>query len=86
MSTDQFESIRSVLKAHQNALMAKPNVVGVGIGFRETHGVRTDTVGIVVLVSHKFPAAELSPEALLPTELDGIPVDVQEVGKVAAQS
>ena len=85
-TSDPHQAIKDVLKNHQDALMSKPNVIGVGIGLRETHGDRTGTVCIVVLVSQKYPAAALSPDALLPTELDGIPVDVQEVGKISAQS
>lgn len=85
-TSNQYEAVQSVLQTHQDALMSKPNVVGVGIGLREAGGIRTETVCIVVLVTQKVPRARLSPGALLPTELDGIPVDVQEAGKISAQS
>lgn len=83
---DTQENIEIVLEAHREALMSKPNVVGVGIGYRETHGVRTETVCIVVFVSQKLPREQLSAGAVLPSELEGIPIDVQEIGKISAQS
>jgi len=85
-TSNQYQAVQSVLQIHQDALMSKPNVVGVGIGLREVGGIRTETVSIVVLVSQKVPRAQLSAGAVLPTELEGIPVDVQEVGKISAQS
>jgi len=85
-TSNQYEAVQNVLQTHQDALMSKPNVIGVGIGLREVGGIRTETVCIVVLVSQKVPRAQLSAGAVLPTELEGIPVDVQEVGKISAQS
>jgi hypothetical protein len=37
------------------------------------------------MVDQKVPASELAPEDLIPRELDGIPVDVQEMGVFYAQ-
>lgn len=79
-------AISEVLRAHRAQLMAAPNVVGVGVGYRQACGIRTDTMSIVVLVSRKLPAEQLLPGALLPTELGGFPVDVQEVGELSIQS
>jgi hypothetical protein len=36
-------------------------------------------------VSRKLPQTQLAPEEILPKEIDGVPVDVQEVGEVQAQ-
>jgi len=73
-----------VKRAHQAELMAKANVVGVGVGYRQVGGERTETVALVVMVSRKLPAAQLSPQDVLPGEIEGVPVDVQEVGEVRA--
>jgi hypothetical protein len=54
--------------------------VGVGVGLRHRHGQRTDQVGLVVLVERKLPPERLLPDDLLPDEIDGVPVDVKEVG------
>lgn len=73
-----------VKRAHQAELMAKANVVGVGVGFRQVGGQRTETVALVVMVSRKLPATQLAPQDILPREIEGVPVDVQEVGEVKA--
>jgi hypothetical protein len=73
-----------VKRAHQAELMAKANGVGVGVGYRQVGGERTETVALVVMVSRKLPAAQLAPQDVLPNEIEGVPVDVQEVGEVRA--
>jgi len=69
---------------HKAAIMAKPNVVGIGAGYRRVRGKRTREVCIVTLVTTKLPRTALSAEALVPRELDGIPTDVLEVGEIRA--
>jgi len=39
----------------------------------------------VVMVSHKIPPELLAPEERIPAEIDGVPVDVQEVGQIYSQ-
>ena len=88
MSADakiSIDAIRAVKQAHESQLMAMENVVGVGIGFRTRLGVRTDDPALVVLVSRKIPIELLRPEERIPAELDGVPVDVQEVGQIYSQ-
>lgn len=62
--------------------MSKANVVGVGIGLRHAGGKRTDDLGLVVMVRRKVPQVLLAPEDVIPTEIEGIPVDVKEVGDI----
>ena len=83
--SSSFERIRSVKRAHERMLLAKPNVVGVGVGYRIARGQQTDTVVIIVMVSQKLPANQLKPDELIPAEIEGIPVDVQEKGALHAQ-
>jgi hypothetical protein len=64
--------------------MRKENVVGVGVGLRMRRGTTTREVALVVMVSRKVPRAQLAEDDLVPGELDGVPVDVQEVGEVRA--
>jgi hypothetical protein len=88
MSTDaQFsmDTIRAVKQAHEGQLMGMANVVGVGIGFRTCQGVRTEEPALVVMVSRKIPPELLNPEERIPAEIDGVPVDVQEVGQIHIQ-
>lgn len=79
------EKARAVKRAHASELLSKANVVGVGVGFCEQGGERTDNVGLVVMVKHKLPREQLSADDVLPVEIDGVPVDVQEVGVIRAQ-
>ena len=80
-----FERAQAVKRAHEEALMARPNVVGVGVGLIQRGGVPTGEVGIIVMVSRKRPSSQLAGPDLIPTELEGVPVDVQEVGEIRAQ-
>jgi hypothetical protein len=81
---DTIENAQRVKDAHQGQLMSKANVVGVGVGLRHMGGKRTEDVALVVMVSKKMPAAQLSADDLIPSKIDGIPVDVKEVGKIEA--
>lgn len=67
-------SIEDVKERHAASLLQLPNVVGVGIGMRRGHPV------IKVLVRRKLSRADLLPGDLIPTQLDGYDVDVEEVG------
>lgn len=77
-----LERAQAVKAAHEAELLAMPNVVGVGIGLQHKEGRRTDEIGLVVMVDHKLPDALLRPEERLPEEIDGVPVDVKEVGQL----
>jgi hypothetical protein len=80
-----IDAIRVVKQTYEGQLMAMANVVGVGIGFRTCQGVRTNDPALVVMVSRKIPPEMLRPEERIPVELDGVPVDVQEVGPIYSQ-
>lgn len=77
-----IQTIQAVKQKYQQMLLAKANVVGVGIGYRQHGGDRTRDVVLVVMVTQKVPAHLLPADDLIPRELDGIPVDVQAVGEI----
>jgi len=81
MSTDQAAQAKAL---NEHALLAKNNVVGVGVGYKESNGVLTDDVAVVVLVEQKKPAAALQPEDMIPRDLNGLKTDVIEVGFLQA--
>lgn len=85
MLDEDLERVRTVKALHENELMSKANVVGVGIGLRQRGGEPTGEPAIVVSVTHKLPPSQLAPGDVIPRELEGIPVDVQVVGKLRAQ-
>jgi hypothetical protein len=72
------EEIEAVRRRHEAALLALPNVVGVGVGERAEHPV------LKVFVRRKLPLAELGADAVVPRTLDGWETDVEEVGEVTA--
>ena len=80
----QTEKIRLVRRTYEGELMSKANVVGVGVGYRQRGGERTGELALVVMVNKKVPEALLAPEDVIPTSLEGVPVDVQEVGEIHA--
>jgi hypothetical protein len=77
-----IEKAQSVRQAYQEMLMSKKNVVGIGVGLRHKGGTRTDEVGLVVFVRRKIPEAHLNPQDLIPDQIEGVPVDVKEVGEL----
>jgi len=81
---ERLERLRAVKAAHETDLMRQANVVGVGIGLRQRDGELTNEPVIVVSVTRKVPLAQLAPHDVIPHELEGMPVDVQAVGKLRA--
>jgi len=80
-----IQKAQQIKRKHQSNLMVKVNVVGVGVGMAVRDGRQTDQVALVVLVSQKVPSDVLAAADVIPTEIEGIPVDVQEVGEIKAQ-
>ena len=83
---EAIEKIRVVKEAHEAELLAKANVVGVGIGFRHRQKTRLDEVVLVVMVEQKLPRAQLNPDDIIPGRIDGVPVDIQESGRIEIQT
>ena len=79
-----WDHLRDVKDSHEADLLSKANVVGVGVGLRQRAGQSTREPAIVVSVTHKIPSALVAPDDAIPSELDGVPVDVQEIGKLRA--
>lgn len=78
------EKILAVKRAHEAELMSKAHVIGCGVGYRRKAGQPTNMLALVVLVDRKIPRHQLSAHDAIPSEIDGIPVDVQEVGLLTA--
>lgn len=83
---ERIQRARQVKQTHEAFLLGHPNVVGVGVGFKRVGNQATPEVAIVVMVRAKVADAMLDSESLLPSELDGVPVDVQEVGEIGLHS
>jgi hypothetical protein len=77
-------TVRQVRKNYSEMVLGKANVVGVGTGYKSVRGRSTDELCVVALVRRKIPRAGLDPKELIPTELDGVSTDVQEIGEPRA--
>lgn len=78
------KDISKIKKKYESKLMSYPNVVGVGIGFRERNGKLTGEKCIVVNVKKKIDPENLKKKEIIPKELDGVPVVVKETGEFKA--
>jgi hypothetical protein len=84
-SLDADVASRAAIRAaHEARLLRYPNVVGVTDGVRMRRGKPTNDPAIVVLVSRKVPRKSLPKASLLPSQIDGVPIDVVEVGPIEA--
>lgn len=80
----KLQQLLGVQAAFESQLLAKPNVVGVAVGLKETEGTWTDTMSLVILVQQKLPLTALSAVDRIPRQIDDIPTDVYEVGMLRA--
>ncbi|MGI9599501.1 MAG: hypothetical protein ACR2QK_25275 [Acidimicrobiales bacterium] len=76
--------IADVRRRHEQDLLRRAGVVGVSTGIRTRDGRPTGERCLVVWVERKRRPEDLGPEELLPTVLDGVPVDVVETGSIEA--
>ena len=80
-----MERASTVLEKYTGELMGRAHVQGTGVGLLKRGGQFTNQVGIVVMVDEKVSTSQLAPGDIIPTELEGVPVDVQETGVFSAQ-
>ena len=72
-----------IIKAkYEDELFCKKNVVGVGIGFKDTK--QGEVIAIMVNVTQKEPLSALKKKDRIPKTLDDVPVAVVAVGKISA--
>src|SRR3989440_6285221 len=76
--------VRAAKVAHEGAIFARANVVGVALGNKMIHGQDTNERCIVVFVERKRPEDELRRHDVVPKEIDGVLTDVVETGRFTA--
>ena len=84
--TGIFEDLTALRQQYQDLLLALPNVVGIGIGYKKTGGKTLDELNLVALVRSKVPESALPEGAVIPPELGGYHTDVVEVGHLRAMA
>jgi len=81
MAQDEKTAKATLIQTKYTEMLLKiPHVMGVAVGLIKRGGVYTGEIGIVVMVDQKQPADTLTPQEMIPSELEGVPVDVQEIG------
>ena len=65
-------------------LLILSQVVGVGYGYKEIKGVKTNQEAIVVLVTKKLPPEQLADHEIVPKNVKNMVTDVIEVGELKA--
>lgn len=68
-----------VLSRNWEKLKARENYLNSAVGTKLVKGIDTGTPAIVIYVRKKRPAVELSPEEMIPPEIEGIPTDIIEL-------
>jgi hypothetical protein len=83
---DEQARVTDVQTRYVDMLMQKPHVIGVAVGMRKRSGflMQPPQLCLVVMVDQKVDSESLPPEDRIPTEIEGIPVDVQEMGTFTA--
>lgn len=84
-SAEEFNEtarITEVQYKHEAELLALENVNGVAASLKMKEGKPTKRWCLTVLVEDKQPASKVSKDSLVPAEIDGVPTDVVEVGKL----
>ncbi|MBN1992391.1 MAG: trypsin-like serine protease [Anaerolineae bacterium] len=80
----ELDQAISIKRQNLNHLFSRRNVVGVGVGYKESEGVLTDELAVVVNVAQKVPKAQLAESDTVPRDLDGVRTDVVETGRFLA--
>ena len=76
--------LHEIKAKYESTLLAKANVVSVGIGIPMRDGRPAAEPGIIVSVTRKATASELDPEDLIPHVLEDVRVWVEEIGRPRA--
>jgi hypothetical protein len=80
----QEVEVRQIKEAHKEEILSKPNVVGVGVGYKVRNDGLSRELSVVTLVQRKISIDGLNPDDLVPRRVDGVPTDVVEVGELRA--
>lgn len=79
------EAVRAAVRQHTDAILALPNVIGVGAAHKVVGGQTTDEPGLVAYVVRKLPADSFDPDERIPdvveTSEGTTRTDVVEIGQ-----
>jgi len=84
MFIEDIDRVAIVKQQNLSHLLKQKNVVGVGVGLKESEGVMTDEVAVTVNVVKRVPKAQLAASEEVPRKIDGVKTDVVETGRFLA--
>lgn len=79
------EKVAFIASCEYEYFFNKPNVVGVGLGYKTVNTFNTFNKCIKIFVSKKVQKNKLNPHELIPSFYKSIPTDVQETGIFISQ-
>lgn len=83
--SSEWERVEQAQDKYEDMLLRLPHVIGVAIGYATVAGETVPEPALIVMVDTKIEAQGLAHSDLIPHELDGVRVDVQEFGELSAQ-
>jgi len=72
--------IKAVKERYKKQLFSLPNVISLGVGPKIRKGLSTGEIAIKVFVSKKVDPGDLEEQDRVPSDLDGVPTDVEVLG------
>ena len=76
--------VTEVQEKHEAELMAMDNVVGVACSHKMKGTTLKDVASLTVYVNEKKKTSDLTKASTVPSQIDGVPTDVVEVGHIKA--
>ena len=80
---DEQDKLPKIHAQVEQELKKIPGVIAVGIGFKQTQGEKTDTISFIVYVQEKKDLNDLTPEQIIPKEIQGVKTDVVKVSSAS---
>ena len=78
------KAVADIQRREEQALLALPNVVGVGVGRKSVSGFETNEPCLTLLVSKKLPESQLAVPDRIPARVEHCKTDVFEIGQIVA--
>jgi len=82
----ELAKIQEIKEQQEESLLALPNVVGVGMGYKAAKGKTSETACISVYVEEKVAVKQLAPDEIIPRAFENVKTDVVEVGVIEAHA
>jgi hypothetical protein len=80
----QLNDVRQLMTEARRELHQKVNVLATGVGYKFSRGKQTDQLALVCSVDTKKAKKNLSAKEMIPSEIQGIPTDVNPTGVIHA--